>query len=326
MSVIKLMHHWVSLLANIDSVAAFVDSKQPAHELAVCLKKPWINDSATMIVDCGSQSLDLRTPVVMGVLNVTPDSFSDGGKFLDIQRAIGRAREIIAQGARIIDIGGESTRPGAAFVSVDDELRRTIPVIDSISKIPNILVSIDTSKPEVMRQAVAAGASIINDVRALTEADALVAAASTRAAICLMHMQGQPSTMQSAPQYHDVVTEVHEYLRDRIEACVAAGIGRSRIIIDPGIGFGKSLQHNLTLLAHVPSFKDLECPVLVGVSRKSMFAQLLNRTVDERLPGGIAVATAAVLSGAKIIRSHDVAATVDAIRVAQSLLEHGYQC
>jgi dihydropteroate synthase len=277
-----------------------------------------------MIIDCGSHQLNLTTPVVMGVLNVTPDSFSDGGKFIDTEIAIEHAHAMIAEGARIIDIGGESTRPGAADVSVDEELRRTIPVIESIVKNHNVLVSIDTSKPEVMQQAVAAGASIINDIRALTTPGAMTAAAATRAAVCLMHMQGQPRTMQASPQYEDVITEVHDYLQQRIADCGRAGIAQSRIIIDPGIGFGKTLQHNLELLAHISAFEDLDCPILIGVSRKSMFGQLLNREVSERIHGSVAVATAAALAGARIIRSHDVAATIDAIRVASELLAHGY--
>jgi dihydropteroate synthase len=279
-----------------------------------------------MIVHCGSHQLDLTTPVIMGVLNVTPDSFSDGGKYLDVSPAIAHAHEMIEQGARMIDVGGESTRPGAMPVSVQEELRRVIPVIEAIASVPGVLASIDTSKPEVMRQAVAAGASIINDVRALTEPGALDAAADTSAAVCLMHMQGQPATMQVEPQYHDVVIEVTNYLRLRVDACEQAGIARNRIIIDPGIGFGKSLQHNLELLAHLSAFKVMQCPVLIGVSRKSLFAQLLNRAVDERVYGGVAIATAAALSGANIVRTHDVAATLDAIRVAHALLEHGYQC
>ena len=277
-----------------------------------------------MIVDCGSQQLDLTIPVVMGVLNVTPDSFSDGGKYLDLHRAIDHAHEMIAQGARIIDVGGESTRPGAAMVSVDEELRRTIPAIEVLAKIPDVFVSIDTSKAEVMRQAVAAGATIINDIRALTEPGALEIVASTGAAVCIMHMQGQPDTMQIAPKYTDVVAEVHHYLAGRIAACASAGIKRDRIIIDPGIGFGKTLQHNLQLLSHLPSFNDLACPLLIGVSRKSMIGKLLDRGVEKRLDAGVALATAATLAGARIIRAHDVEAAFDAVRVAQALLQHGY--
>ncbi|HEX2586048.1 MAG TPA: dihydropteroate synthase [Steroidobacteraceae bacterium] len=279
-----------------------------------------------MIIDCGSRELDLSAPVVMGVLNVTPDSFSDGGKYIDPQRAVDHAKQMIEQGARIIDIGGESTRPGAVLVSVEEELRRTIPVIEQVSKFADVLVSIDTSKPEVMRQAVAAGARIINDIRALTEPEALRAAASTGAAVCVMHMQGQPDNMQTAPQYTNVVAEVHRYLAERIAACAQAGISRSKIMIDPGIGFGKTLQHNLELLSHLPTFSDLSCPLLIGVSRKSMIGKLLDRTVDERISGGVALATAAMLAGAKIIRTHDVSETVDAVRVATSLLERGYTC
>lgn len=276
-----------------------------------------------MIVCCGTHRLNLATPVVMGVLNVTPDSFSDGGRFFDATSAIEHAHEMISQGAGIIDVGGESTRPGAALVSVQEELQRVIPVIEALS-IRNVVVSVDTSKPDVMRAAVAAGACIINDIRALNEHDALEAAASTNAAVCLMHMQGQPATMQLAPKYDDILNEVHDFLRQRIETCERAGIARNRLIIDPGIGFGKTLQHNLTLLAHLENFKNLQCPLLIGVSRKSMMGKLLDRTVDERIHGGIAFATAALLAGAKIIRTHDVAATMDAVRVASALLEAGY--
>ena len=276
-----------------------------------------------MRVDCGSRQLDLATPVVMGVLNVTPDSFSDGGNYFDAARAIAHAHDMIAEGARIIDVGGESTRPGAALVPVQEELQRVIPVIEALSTL-DVIVSVDTSKPEVMCAAVAAGACMINDIRALNEPGALEVAASTSAAVCLMHMQGQPATMQRAPQYDDVTGEVRDFLRMRIAACERAGIARNRLIIDPGIGFGKTLQHNLELLAHLAGFKELHCPLLIGVSRKSMMGQLLNRPVDERVYGGVAIATAALLLGAKIIRAHDVAATIDAIRVAQALHEHGY--
>ncbi|HVY23327.1 MAG TPA: dihydropteroate synthase [Steroidobacteraceae bacterium] len=276
-----------------------------------------------MMVDCGSRQLDLATPVVMGVLNVTPDSFSDGGSYFDAARAVAHAHDMISEGARIIDVGGESTRPGAARVPVQEELRRVIPVIEALSTL-DVIVSVDTSKAEVMRAAVAAGACMINDIRALNESGALEAAASTSAAVCLMHMQGQPATMQLAPHYDDVIGEVCDFLRMRIAACERAGIARNRLIIDPGIGFGKTLQHNLELLAHLAGFKELSCPLLVGVSRKSMMGQLLNRAVNERVHGGVAIATAALLSGAKIIRTHDVAATLDAVRVVQALYEHGY--
>jgi dihydropteroate synthase len=277
-----------------------------------------------MIINCGSHELDLSAPVVMGVLNVTPDSFSDGGKYLDAQSAVDHAREMIDQGARIIDIGGESTRPGAVPVSVEEELRRTLPVIEQVSKLADVVVSIDTSKPEVMREAVSGGAGIINDIRALTDPEALKTAASTGAAVCVMHMQGQPDNMQVAPQYQNVVAEVHRYLAERIAACAQAGIARDKIIIDPGIGFGKTVQHNLELLSRLPAFNDLSCPLLIGVSRKSMIGRLLDRPVEKRVSGGVALATAAVLAGAKIIRAHDVAETVDAVRVAYALLQQGY--
>ncbi|MES1195989.1 MAG: dihydropteroate synthase, partial [Steroidobacter sp.] len=235
-----------------------------------------------MIVDCGPQQLNLTTPVVMGVLNVTPDSFSDGGKYLDAQRAIDHAHEMISQGARIIDIGGESTRPGAALVSAEEESRRTIPVIEAIAKISGVLVSIDTSKPEVMRQAVAAGACIINDVRALQEPDALTAAAATRAGVCLMHMKGEPRTMQDAPSYDDVVGEVRTFLRERVKACFTAGIELPRLVADPGFGFGKRVVDNLVLLKQLDELEDLGVPLAVGLSRKSMLARITGRTVDDR--------------------------------------------
>lgn len=259
----------------------------------------------------------------MGVLNVTPDSFSDGGRYFDSQRAIAHAEEMLAQGAAIIDVGGESTRPGAAEVAVAEELRRVLPVIESLASLKAV-VSVDTSKPEVIREAVAAGASIINDIRALELPGALAAAAGTNAAICLMHMQGQPATMQAAPRYQHVVTEVQEYLRRRVQACEAVGIASNRLVIDPGIGFGKTLQHNLELLAHLPQLQRMQLPVLIGVSRKNMIGAILNQRVSERLYGGLALTTAAVLSGARIVRTHDVAATVDAVRVASALRAAGY--
>ena len=277
-----------------------------------------------MFVDCGSHKLDLSAPVVMGVLNVTPDSFSDGGAYFDLQHALARAHAMVAQGARIIDIGGESTRPGAAAVSAHEELRRVIPVIEAVAAIPEVLVSIDTSKAEVITAATAAGAVIINDVHALTAPGALAAAANTSAAICLMHMQGQPATMQSAPYYDDVVARVRDYLQARVSACEQAGIARERLLLDPGIGFGKSLQHNLSLLARLAELAVLQCPLLIGVSRKSMIGQLLDRSVEQRVSGSVALATAAVLAGAKIIRAHDIAATVDAVRVAIALRDAGF--
>lgn len=278
-----------------------------------------------MMLQCRSQQLDLAVPRVMAVLNVTPDSFSDGGCFQDINAALSRVSEMISQGADIIDVGGESTRPGAAQVSVEEELQRVIPVIEAIHhQYPQIIISVDTSKPEVMQAAVAAGAALINDVRALALPGALEVAADTQAAVCLMHMQGQPASMQASPSYADVLAEVNDFLTSRVNACIAAGIARERIVIDPGIGFGKTLEHNLALLAHLPALMQLELPLLVGVSRKSMIGALLNRPVEQRLSGSVALATASVLAGASIIRAHDVAETYDAVRIAHALLTAGY--
>lgn len=278
-----------------------------------------------MLLHCGSRILDLATPRVMGILNVTPDSFADGGYFADHQRAIAHAAAMIADGADIIDVGGESTRPGAALVSVEAELQRVIPVIEAIRAAhPEILISIDTSKPEVMQAAVAAGAGLINDVRGLTAPGALAAAAQTQAAVCLMHMQGQPASMQAAPQYRQVVREVSEFLAMRVQACLSAGFARDRIVVDPGIGFGKNLAHNLDLLAHLPQLLAMQLPVLIGASRKRLIGEVLGRPVEQRLMGSVALATASVLAGAHIIRAHDVAATCDAVRMAQALRQAGY--
>lgn len=277
-----------------------------------------------MRLHCGSSVLDLDSPCVMGVLNVTPDSFSDGGIYLDVEKAIAYGKAMLEQGARIIDVGGESTRPGAATVDAAEEIRRVLPVVTALANV-GATVSIDTSKPEVILAAVKAGAALINDVRALREPRALKAAAATHAAICLMHMRGEPATMQQQPQYLDVVGEVREFLGERMRACIAAGIDASRLAIDPGIGFGKSVEHNLSLLARLPELSTLGRPVLIGVSRKSTIGVLTGRDVDRRLPGGLAFATAAVLAGAHIIRAHDVAATVDAVKVATALRDRGYK-
>jgi dihydropteroate synthase len=276
-----------------------------------------------MILRCGSNRLDLCTARVMGVLNVTPDSFSDGGRFADASAAVAQGLRMIEEGATLIDIGGESTRPGAQPVDADEEIRRVVPVIEALAARTNVILSIDTSKPAVMTAAVQAGATLINDVRALREPGALEAAAASGAAICLMHMQGEPRTMQVDPRYGHVVAEVRGFLRERAERCMAAGIARDRLVIDPGIGFGKRLEHNLALLAALPALVALGWPVLVGVSRKSMFGALLGRAVDERVAGGVAMATAAVLSGASIVRTHDVAPTMDAIKVAVALKKAG---
>lgn len=259
----------------------------------------------------------------MGVLNVTPDSFSDGGRFASRQRAVARALEMGGEGAAVLDIGGESTRPGAAAVGVDEELARVIPVIEALAARAGPPLSIDTSKPEVMLAAAAAGAEMINDVRALAAPGALEAVAATGCAACLMHMRGEPGTMQAAPAYDDVVEDVYAFLAARIEACVGAGIHPGKIVVDPGFGFGKTLGHNLALMRGLARFTALGVPVLVGVSRKSMIGAVTGRPVEQRLPGGLALATLAVSAGARIIRSHDVAATVDAIRMAAAVLKAG---
>jgi dihydropteroate synthase len=255
----------------------------------------------------------------MGVLNVTPDSFSDGGRFADPPAAIDHALKMIASGAAIIDVGGESTRPGAGDVAEDEEIRRVVPVIGALAGQTQAILSVDTSKPGVMRAAVDAGATLINDVRALQAPGALEVAGRTSAAVCLMHMQGEPRTMQADPHYGDVVEEVRSFLAGRVKACLEAGIAADRIVLDPGIGFGKRVEHNLTVLASMDRFVGMGFPVLVGVSRKSMFQTLLGRPVEQRLSGALAVATAAVMAGASIIRTHDVPETSDAVRIAAAL-------
>jgi dihydropteroate synthase len=260
----------------------------------------------------------------MGVINVTPDSFSDGGRFVNNEAAVAHALRMIEEGAGLIDVGGESTRPGALGVSAEEEIGRVVPVIEALAARTEVPISVDTSKPAVMTAAVRAGASMINDVRALREPGAIEAAARSDATICLMHMQGEPRTMQADPRYGDVVAEVRDFLRDRAQACLTAGIAGDRLVVDPGIGFGKRLEHNLALLAGLPALTGLGWPVLIGVSRKSMFGTLLGRAVDERVAGGVAMATAAVLAGASIVRTHDVAATVDAVKVAVALRVAGY--
>jgi dihydropteroate synthase len=272
---------------------------------------------------CGNRVLDLSQPAVMGVLNVTPDSFSDGGRFATGQAALAQARAMHSAGARIIDVGGESTRPGAAPVDEQVEQDRVLPVIEALVRELDVIVSVDTMKPGVMRAAVAAGAGMINDVRALQEPGALEAACASEAAVCLMHMQGEPRTMQADPVYADVVAEVSEFLVRRARACELAGISPDRIALDPGFGFGKTLAHNLGLLAGLTRLTGAGYPLLVGLSRKSMLGKLLGREVGARLPGSLALATIAVLNGARIVRSHDVAETLDAVRVAQAVIEAG---
>ena len=277
-----------------------------------------------MFLRCGTYTLDLTIPAVMGIVNVTPDSFSDGGQWFEPMRAVEHALQLAEEGARIIDVGGESTRPGAATVSVEEELRRVIPVVTALAARIQVPISVDTSRPEVMQAATDAGASLINDVRGLLVPGALAAAAATTAGVCVMHMQGEPRTMQAAPAYDCLSDEVRQFLAARLAACETAGIGRDRIAIDPGIGFGKSVDHNLELLAGLSSFVALQAPILVGVSRKSVIGAITGRSVENRLAGGVAFATASVLSGASIIRAHDVSATVDAVKVAVALRAAGY--
>ena len=272
-----------------------------------------------MQLACRDLVLDLDEPVVMGVLNVTPDSFSDGGRYVETASAVQRGLQMAEEGAAIIDVGGESTRPGAPPVEVREEIERVLPVVEQLAARLAVPVSIDTSKPEVMRAAVAAGARLINDVRALEAPGALEAAAESGAAVCLMHMRGEPRSMQDDPRYGDVVAEVSAYLAGRLQACRAAGIDEGRLCVDPGIGFGKRPEHNLALLAALDRLADSDIPVLVGVSRKSLVGIITGRPPGERLAGSIAFAALAVMRGAAIIRAHDVAATVDAVKVAGAL-------
>ena len=272
---------------------------------------------------CRDHLLDLDVPCVMGVLNVTPDSFSDGGRYVDLDAAVERGVVMAGEGAAIVDVGGESTRPGASAVSTAEELERVIPVIERLAARVSVPISVDTSKAEVMRAAIAAGASLVNDVRALREPGALAAVAPTGAAVCLMHMQGEPRTMQAAPGYGDVVAEVRSFLAGRIDACLAAGIDRERICIDPGIGFGKTPAHNLALLRALDRLGPPGVPVLVGVSRKSLVGMITGRPPDGRLAGSLAFAALAVAGGAAIVRAHDVAETVDAVKVASALRRAG---
>jgi dihydropteroate synthase len=270
---------------------------------------------------CRHRTIDLTRPVVMGILNVTPDSFSDGNRHASVDAALARASTIVAEGATIIDVGGESTRPGAEAVSEEVELARVVPVIEGIAAKSNIAISIDTSKLKVMASAVAAGACIVNDVNALRAPGTRSWAAVSQVGVCLMHMRGEPRTMQDNPHYDDVVREVREFLVRQRDVCIEAGIARDAIALDPGVGFGKGLQHNLALLKDLSRFAGLGAPLLVGVSRKSFIGRILGRGVDERLYGGLGLAALAAAGGAKIIRTHDVAATRDAIGMVSAVLQ-----
>ncbi|MCW5594240.1 MAG: dihydropteroate synthase [Rhodocyclaceae bacterium] len=263
---------------------------------------------------CGSYHLSLELPLVMGIVNVTPNSFSDGGRHFDAARAVMHGRQLVEEGADMLDVGGESSRPGAHSVSTEEELRRVLPVIEALADC-GVPLSVDTVKPEVMRRAVAAGASVINDISALRAPEALVAAAESGAAVCLMHMQGEPRTMQTAPSYGDVVKEVRAFLAVRVAAVQKAGIPGERIIVDPGFGFGKRLAHNLALLRHLDTFRGLGACVLAGLSRKSMLGEITGRKVSERGTASVAAALLAAQNGARILRVHDVAATKDALAV-----------
>lgn len=267
----------------------------------------------------GTLAFDL--PAVMGVLNVTPDSFSDGGRFTGRDAALRQAEAMARDGAAIIDVGGESTRPGAADVTEQEELDRVIPVVEALVSAVDVPVSIDTSKAAVMRAAARAGAAMINDIRALRGDGALAAAVELQRPVCLMHMQGQPRTMQQAPEYGDVVADVGNFLAERLRACVAAGLAENLLIVDPGFGFGKTPGHNVELLANLRQLRSLGRPILVGLSRKSTLGALTGRDVDERMPASIAAAVIAVIQGAHIVRAHDVGETVDALRVAAAVID-----
>jgi dihydropteroate synthase len=276
-----------------------------------------------MLLDCAGKSLDLSQPQVMGVLNVTPDSFSDGGDFFSTALALERAWRMVEEGAAIIDVGGESTRPGAQPVPLDEELRRVLPVIEALHDSLPVPVSIDTRKPQVMRAAVAAGAGLINDVNALRAEGAVAVASELAVPVCLMHMQGEPESMQAAPRYTDVVDEVIGFLLDRAQACIAAGVAREKILLDPGFGFGKTAEHNLRLLRHLDRLTGQGYPVLVGLSRKSLIGQILDLPVDKRLYASVALAVLAVWQGAAIVRCHDVRETREAIRMCRAVRDAG---
>lgn len=271
-----------------------------------------------MFLQCGPFKLSLERPLVMGVVNVTPDSFSDGGLYASAQQAVAHARRLVEEGADILDIGGESTRPGSAPVALDEERQRVLPVLEALAGC-GVPLSVDTRKPEFMLEAIAAGAAMINDVTALTAPAALEAVAKSPVAVCLMHMQGDPGTMQESPTYRDVVREVRDYLAQRVAAAERAGVGRNRIVVDPGFGFGKTVEHNLALLRSLAEFRSLGVALLAGLSRKAMLGKLTGREPQERVHASIAAALLAVQNGAQIVRVHDVAATRDALAVWQAV-------
>ena len=270
-----------------------------------------------MIIKSNNKFLDLSTPHVMGILNVTPDSFSDGGKYNSLELAVQQAKKMVEAGVSIIDIGGESTRPGAPDVELEEELARVIPVIKAIRSQSDVWISIDTSKAEVMRQAVQAGADMINDVRALQEPGALEVAAESGVAICLMHMQGQPRTMQANPQYHNLFQDITQFLQQRVQACQEMGIDSNQLVLDPGFGFGKTLEHNYHILAHLENLHQLGFPILAGMSRKSMLFKPLDKSPVECVAASISCATIAAMKGAQIIRVHDFEQTLDAMKIVE---------
>jgi dihydropteroate synthase len=274
-----------------------------------------------MIIDCAGKLLDLSAPQIMGILNVTPDSFSDGGQFLAQDKAIVQAKKMVEEGATLIDVGGESTRPGAKIVPVEQEIARVVPIIEAISTELDVIISIDTSKPDVMKAAVSAGASLINDVQALRVDGAMDVASELAVPICLMHAQGTPKDMQLNPTYDDVVSEVSHFLLERVAACEQAGIAKERLILDPGFGFGKRATHNLRLMKHLNRLIELDFPVLVGVSRKSIIGALLKVSEEERLAGSLSLATLSVWLGAKIIRCHDVKETKQAVSMCHHVMQ-----
>lgn len=278
------------------------------------------SNSSPSIFNCGEKRFDLTKPQVMGILNVTPDSFSDGGRYHLLDAALFRAEQMMREGAAIIDVGGESTKPGAISVSVQEELDRVIPVIEALRDCP-IPISIDTMKTEVMQAAIPAGASFINAENALQDEAALLWAAQLEVPVCLMHCKGEPKTMQMAPSYTDVVSEVSEFLMQRVQACLAAGIAGHRLILDPGFGFGKTLTHNVQLLKAMNDLRNLGYPLLAGISRKAMLGELLDRPVIDRLAGSLALVAWLVMQDVKILRVHDVAATCDVIKVIMTLVE-----
>lgn len=287
------------------------------------MSRPAINRRAGSQLQCGSRVIDLRRAAIMGILNTTPDSFSDGGQFASLDRALRHAERMVEEGADIIDVGGESTRPGAASVSIQEELDRVMPVVNGLSENLDVPISVDTSKPEVMREAIAAGAGMINDVRALRVPGAVREVAQGGVAVCLMHMQGEPRTMQEDPHYEDVVAEVAAFLAERYAVCTAAGIPGDRIVVDPGFGFGKSTAHNLALLRGLRRITVHGAPLLVGLSRKSLIGKIVGRDVAQREAASVALALAAIDHGARIVRVHDVRATCDAVRIWEAVLEIG---